>query len=202
MKTFKGIKMVRKLFSLPVWTIAAATALATPPQVQAAEWTDYRNEKFGYSLLYPADIFAPAPAQSTQSARLPDHADEGGRSFRSHDGRARLVVLATPNSDFTPEEYRETILKEFKGYDRVTYGPKGKTWFVLSGFRDNDIYYQKVMFSCANKIINALSISFPAAEKPLYAPLVERMEDNFKPGCPAGEKSSRSNGDQRGRTAQ
>jgi hypothetical protein len=53
---------------------------------------------------------------------------------------------------------------------------------VLSGYRGDAIYYQKVMFSCGNNVINVLSVTFPRAEKPFFGPLIERMEDNFKPG--------------------
>jgi hypothetical protein len=50
------------------------------------------------------------------------------------------------------------------------------------------IYYQKVMFSCGDRVINALSITFPRAEKKFYEGLVEVMEDNFKPGIGEGCK--------------
>jgi hypothetical protein len=115
--------------------------------------------------------------------------ENDGMTFVSRDGRAKIVTFATYNTEnYSPLEYRDIILKEFKGYDRITYGPKRKTWFVLSGYRGNDIYYQKVMFSCGGTVINALSITFPREEKPFYEGIVERMEDNFRPArgpdCP------------------
>ncbi len=92
-------------------------------------------------------------------------------------------MFGTLNGEnFSPAQYREVILREFGGYDQMDYSPTGQTWFVLSGFRAENIYYQKVMFSCGNKIINALSITFPTAEKPFYERLVEIIEDKFKPG--------------------
>jgi hypothetical protein len=57
---------------------------------------------------------------------------------------------------------------------------------VLSGFRGENIYYQKVMFSCGGNVINALSVTFPRAEKPFYENLIEVMEDSFKPGSGEG----------------
>jgi hypothetical protein len=53
---------------------------------------------------------------------------------------------------------------------------------VLSGFRGDNIYYRKVMFSCSASIINVLSITFPTAEKPFYEPLIETIEDGFRTG--------------------
>lgn len=136
-------------------------------------WENYENARFGYRLLYPAGVFRPQPA--------PDNSD--GQTFVAEDGRAKIVVYGTYNDErFSPAEYRNTILKEFQGYDQMDYSPRGRSWFVLSGFRGDTIYYQKVMFSCGNSIINVLSVTFPTAEKPFYEGLVERMEDNFKPG--------------------
>ena len=109
----------------------------------------------------------------------------------SNDGKAKIVTFGALNSDgVTPAEYRKTLLTEFGGYDQLDYQPAGKSWFVLSGYRGETIYYQKVMFSCQNKVVNVFSINFPTAEKPYYERLVEIMEDNFKTGrgsaTPAG----------------
>jgi hypothetical protein len=57
---------------------------------------------------------------------------------------------------------------------------------VLSGYRGDAIYYQKVMFSCGDRVINALSVTFPRAEKKFYEGLIEVMEDNFRPGSGDG----------------
>jgi len=52
---------------------------------------------------------------------------------------------------------------------------------VLSGYRGETIYYQKVLFSCGDRIINIFSITFPAADKTFCEGLIEVMEDNFRP---------------------
>jgi hypothetical protein len=143
----------------------------------AESWTSYKNPRFGYTLSYPSSVFKPnRPAE-----------DGGGQVFTTPDERAKIVVYGALNDEkFTPAEYRETILKQFSGYDAIDYSPKGKTWFVLSGYRGDQIYYQKVMFSCADRVINAFSITFPKAEKKFFEGLVEIMEDNFKPGIGEG----------------
>jgi hypothetical protein len=40
----------------------------------------------------------------------------------------------------------------------MTYLPRGRTWFVISGYRGDDIYYEKVMFSCGGSVVNVLAI--------------------------------------------
>jgi hypothetical protein len=67
------------------------------------------------------------------------------------------------------------------GYEDVTYRPRGRSWFVLSGYRDNDIYYEKVMFTCGGQVVNVMAITYPSEQRELYDSVVERMEDNFRP---------------------
>jgi hypothetical protein len=152
-------------------------ATAIPGAFAAETWETYRNDRFGYVLSYPSSVFTPQPPSEKGD----------GATFLSGDGRAKIVVYATVNDErFTPAQYRSTILKQFAGYNEMDYSPRGKTWFVLSGFRDDVIYYQKVMFSCGERVINALSITFPRAEKKFYEGLIEVIEDRFKPGSGEG----------------
>ena len=158
---------------LALFGMAGASAAGKHTPTAEERWITYQNARFGYSFSYPAALF--------DAGQLPENG--GGQTFNSKDGRAKIVVFGTQNGEnFTPAEYRKVILQEFGGYDQMDYSPTGQTWFVLSGFRGDNIYYQKVMFSCGNKIINALSITFPTTEKAFYERLVEIIEDKFRPG--------------------
>jgi hypothetical protein len=79
------------------------------------------------------------------------------------------------------------MMENVGGYDELTYRPRGRSWFVLSGYRGDTIYYEKVMFSCRDRMVNVFAITYPASQRDLYDPVVERMENTFKPGahCPA-----------------
>ena len=67
------------------------------------------------------------------------------------------------------------------GYEEITYQPRGRSWFVLSGYRGDQIYYEKVMFSCGGRVVNILAIAYPTSERGHFDRVVERMEDTFKP---------------------
>ncbi len=170
--------------ALAFWMLVCSgstSAFALPALPPVSEWSVYQNERFGLRLVYP-DLWFDAE---------PETPDADGRAFVSSDGRARIVVFGAHNAEgLSLGNYRAALLRDFCAYDDLTYSPMGRTWFVLSGFRGDDIYYQKVMFSCAGQIINVLSIRFPTAEKPVYAPMIEKMEDRFRPGrgtdTPAG----------------
>jgi hypothetical protein len=52
----------------------------------------------------------------------------------------------------------------------------------MSGYRGDDIYYEKVMFSCGGRVVNVFAITYPRSTRRIYDQVVERMEDNFGPG--------------------
>ena len=174
---------VRSIYKkLPVILIAAISfALAGTAPLGATKykpredegWVTYKNERFGYRFYYPSEVFGEKATS----------ANSDGKTFLSKDGQAKIILFGAHNDENIPvNEYRNALLEDFGGYEQLDYQPKGKSWFVLSGIRENSIYYQKVMFSCSNKIVNVFSISFPTAEKPLYERLIEIMENHFKPG--------------------
>ena len=62
----------------------------------------------------------------------------------------------------------------------MTYSPSGDSWLVISGFRGERIFYEKYFFH--DGVISAFGMDFPKEDKPLYAPIIERIEDSFKAG--------------------
>ncbi len=162
-----------RLWGATVFAIGAAAAQQVAAQSATNDLQSYRNERFGFQLRYPSPLFKPAKARE----------DGAGQTFVTDDGAAKIVTYAALNDEnLTLKDYRRTLMVEYGGYDLLDYQPQGKTWFVLSGFRGESIFYEKIMFSCGNRVINVLAISFPTAQKPRYEPFVEQLEDDFKTG--------------------
>ena len=159
---------------LPVSTVIL-TALFVPLCCRAAhaqdiDWQAYRSGRFGYSLLYPANLLA-APVES---------ANGQGLEFVSGDGLVKLKVIAAPHSgDVTLTDYRAMILRDLPAGAEIKYGPMGQSWFVLSGFRDQSIYYEKVLFACGGHVINAFAMTYPQRQRQFYDPIVTVIEKNF-----------------------
>jgi hypothetical protein len=161
-------------------TVAATLCLliASPGWSQEG-WQTYTSEAYGYRVRYPAYIFDRENVSESDLAK-----------FESADGQVKLTVFAAANSDNVGLlQYRDIVLKRFSGYDNLTYGPVGQNWFVLSGYRDNNIYYQKVMFSCGGGIVNALALTYPRDRKREFDPIVTGIEKSFQPA--AGPECSR-----------
>jgi hypothetical protein len=151
-----------------VFALVASAALADQFLPTSDGWKTYINDRFGMSFDFPADVFAPQPP--------PENGD--GRAFRSES--ATLQIVAFHNiDDQTPGALKRELLGG-DGYEDVTYSPTGQTWFVLSGFRGDRIFYEKYLFS--GGVVSVFGIEFPEDEKPYYAPIIERIEDSFDAG--------------------
>jgi hypothetical protein len=128
-------------------------------------WTAYVNERFGTRLQYPSSLFN----EDTRDD------DGGGYQFVAED--ATLDVRASENSlEKSVGELRRGLLA-LERYDEVTYKPTGSSWFVLSGYRGDQIYYEKYIFRAG--VVHAFAVEFPISAKPIYAPIIDRIEDSF-----------------------
>jgi hypothetical protein len=152
-------------FSLPQLGLPDA-ALADQFLPARGGWQTYVNDRYGTRLDFPAYLFTPGEPR--------EHGD--GLRFTSED--AALEVYAFQNADNESARALKARLIGAEGYTDVTYSPSGDNWLVLSGFRESTIFYEKYLFRGA--VVHAFGMEFPAAAKPRYAPIVERIEDSFR----------------------
>jgi len=133
----------------------------------------YVNERFGFSFEYPTGVFEPERRSETGD----------GEMFAGVRGHGRLLVGAFENADgHTVASYMNYIRRRsYSGYD-VDYAPRGETWFVLSGENDQNVFYEKVIFSCRGRIISSFALIYPIVSKAMFDPVVEGIEKTFRPG--------------------
>jgi hypothetical protein len=161
------------VFNRYVLTLVAVTAIGCASLEASERWTDQRDSQFGFSYSFPEPLFASVAGDGKP----------GFHYFASNARGAKFLVGAWDNhEDSTPAHFKRWMIANVGGYEEITYQPRGRSWFVLSGYRGDQIYYEKVMFSCEGRIVNILAIAYPTAERALFDPMVERMEDTFKPG--------------------
>ena len=152
--------------------VVSSVSAATRP------WAVQRDAGLGFHFSYPRELF-----QRTEGEGKPSF-----HYFVSRDAEAKFMVGAWNNeAGQTPNEFKRWLLANTGGYDDRTYVPRGRSWFVISGYRGDDIYYEKVMFSCGGRIVNVFAISYPKDLRHLYDSVVEQMEDSFRPSsrCPS-----------------
>jgi len=162
--------------------VALMVFLATVGTAVAFDWVTYVNDRFGFSLRYPADVFAPE--------RRSDAGD--GEVFVATQGHGRLLVGAFENRDgHSVASYRDLIRRQSYADYEVSYAPRGQTWFVLSGESNDKVFYEKVMFSCQGRVINSFALVYPIERKRQFDPIVERIENTFRPGPGCGGHATR-----------
>ena len=175
--------MLRTLHLLLITCLTAAPA-ALAASAEAAnerlgDWTSYRNARYGFMIAYPSSLFAPDPERET----------EDGRAVISAAGRARLLIGAFDNTEATSlEAYRQFLLQESYAGADIDYAPVRSKWFVLSGTRDGNMFYERVTFTCGGRIINSWAMIYPADERRTYDRVVERVAKSYAPGAgPRGD---------------
>jgi hypothetical protein len=157
----------------------AAMAPAMRPQRMASMGTAevlaaYNNDKNGFSLNYPTSRFLALPAAT------PDWFQAVSR-----DGKARLLAGTIANFDAKSlGAYRNFLLAEAYPGAKLDDTPSLGNGFVLSGVKSDGTtaFYQRVSFVCGGRNINSWTVTFPDAERPVYAPIIEQVGKDFRLG--------------------
>ena len=152
--------------------LGSANAASTASK-KFGDWAKLRNDRHGFLIAYPAKVF---PQQANRTT------DEG-QVFYSSDGRARLLVGAFANEQATKlRAYRRFLLKENYSGAAIDYAPVRRRWFILSGTIGDEIFYQRVNFTCGGRLINSWAMIYPKAENHFYDRVVEAIAPTYKPG--------------------
>lgn len=149
----------------------ASSAVAGP---KLNDWATIKNERHGYAIAYPIDVFEQRETPKS----------EDGRVLYSKDGKAKLLFGAFDNTENNSlEEYRRFLLSEQYAGAKIDYAPVRKRWFVLSGTQGEEMFYQRVSFTCGGRLINSWAMLYPVAERKMYDRVVEAVARSFTPGA-------------------
>lgn len=148
----------------------AAAQAGTRDLFLAAEggWQTYVNGRFGMVLSFPPDLFTPADPP----------ANGDGRRFLSPE--AGLETFGWVNAEGETPASMKARLVGSAGYEQVTYGPVGRDWVALSGYRGGKIFYEKYIFR--GDTVQAFGMEYPAPLRDRYDRVLERVEDAFRAG--------------------
>jgi len=157
--------MTRTLLFLVTLCVAASAAAQQ-------RWATYANPRFGTTVDYPASLFP---------QRDPPPANGDGQRFRSRDGRMRLSAWGQYNvNDDTPESYVKDIVERDGG---ITYRQITQRYFVVSGLRQGEIFYQRCNFAAKpDDVIDCFKLIYPAADKAVLDPVVARLSRSLRNG--------------------
>ncbi len=156
-----------------VSTTAAFLAFGVVTVVQAGPVQEYRNEKHGFSLQVPADVFVEGISRNP----------EAGNVWISRDGQARLSAVAGSNeTGETLDSYRRFVMEQTYAGARFDYTPVRENWFVLSGIKGNQVFYERITFVCDGRYIYGWQMFYPVARKRFYDRVVEDIHRHYRVG--------------------
>ena len=150
--------------------LAAIVAGAAGVAAAQARWATCANPRFGTTADYPVDLF-------TKRDPPPENGD--GRSFRTADDRAQLAIYGSHNvENDTPASYLEKYVER----EGVTYKRMTQSYYVISGLRDGNIFYDRCNFRPGGNVIDCFILTYPAREKTAWDPIATRISRSLRRG--------------------
>ena len=156
------LRVMRKISFLVFILALSAGAAGAQSDDQAREQRFRAGERPGLTALVPADW----------KLEPLDPKWEGAR-FTSPDGQSWLAFYATPADRGSLELHLREIIS-VKGED-ITYLRRQRNWVVVSGFRDDHIFYRRVTLACGGRSWRHIAFEYPAQQKRAFDGLVTRV---------------------------
>jgi hypothetical protein len=132
--------------------------------IQGANYRTYSNARYGFSIAYPAGILIPQGES--------DNGD--GQRFASRNGSASLVAFGENRLD-------RSLADEFRSAQEnrsVTYKVLRRDMFVVSGFGNGKIFYQKTLLRGGS--FKTFVIEYDEGERATFDPITSRIAASFR----------------------
>jgi len=163
----------------PTQNIKESNDVATTAKISNnISYGKYCNARFGYCIDYPIGIIYPQP----------ESYNGDGRVFKNKQGEEILTVWGRNNSD--PDFGHISIEQQFNddlhgGEEEngskdlvITYQKLGKTFFVISGYNKDKIFYQKTIVK-GDAFAFAI-LEYDESEKTTFDSVSERIFKSFR----------------------
>jgi hypothetical protein len=133
-------------------------------------WVVIGGQKRGFQLSYPADVFLAKSGGTADNDRL----------LVSVDGHALMRVYFVRNlTATTPSQVRTSLLATRYAGATLDYAPRHEFSFVLSGTLGDEMFYERVTFSCNRQAFHGWLMTYPVAERQIYDALVEQINRTY-----------------------
>lgn len=131
----------------------------------ATDYEKYCNSRYGFCIDYPAHLLI-----------KPEPENGDGRQF--YEENFTMTVSGINNA--LDESLAGEMQAQYDHFDLVTYKKSGANWFVLSGYKGNDILYIKAYIGKGSS--NYLHLQYSKQLKRRYDAVVNRISRSFKAG--------------------
>src|SRR3569832_186894 len=135
------------------------------------------------AVLFPA-LCSAAPPDFVPRGWKRDQATSHRSSarFRAPDGHATLTMRDLDASAGPPS----AVIQPRPG-EMVTYRTRSQNWWVLSGYRGEEIFYRRASFACNHGRIHVIELDYPRDKKRRFDPIVTSISHRlgrFRDVCP------------------
>lgn len=149
---------------------------ATAPDLA---WKPYVNSRYGVTVEYPSQLFAPGEPP----------ADNSGRGFEAADG-ARFFVYSSANAlEQSIEELMAGVLEDVSG-DALIDRRQTADGFTVTLRREQEIVHRHLMTTEGGGMLHWLEIGYPEDLKPQYRVIAERMLASFRMAADQADSQS------------
>lgn len=147
--------------------LGVLTALPTPGN--AAAWAVYQDDTEKCRLDYASSVFTLGKKDAEDFQR-----------FSGPNKDIYFRVAGLPNDEgLSTREIRAEYIKN-RGKAELVYERTNTDFLVLSGVRDQKIFYSKIAVSPNNSNICVLHIVYPQKDKRAFDAIVTRMSRSFE----------------------
>ena len=183
LKHLQGFTL-RAMSALATACVLSLNTMAAPITAPQADWLTFKSDDASLVFDYPAGIFTEQqgdPTDALQNRTL----DRNGRTFASADGKAVLQVGTFPNLDNAKvDDLRKRAIAASYANAKLDYNRIAPNWYVISGTRADETFYERVHFSCNNRRLDIWAMTYPTSEARLYDRIVEEMSQRFRSTWP------------------
>ncbi|HRK17891.1 MAG TPA: hypothetical protein PK970_02960 [Hyphomicrobiaceae bacterium] len=156
-------------------------AVGAAPATRDLAWKTFEAEGFALRFEYPAGLFSEAPEDVLGAPAGDGQPRRTGRVFTTPDGRATLQVGAFENVDgLTARELRARAVKTSYDGARIEYDRLAASWFVLSGRRGDEVFYERIALTCDGRRIDVWTMTYPSTDGALFDRVVEEMARRYR----------------------
>jgi hypothetical protein len=140
----------------------------------AVTYKQYCNSRFEYCVDYPEGLFYPQPESENKD----------GRVFENKNGEEVMRVFGRPNMDADGEpvdldqQYKNDLYDWGSGSGAITYQKLNKDHFVISGYKDQLIFYQKTIL--LDGAFGYTIVQYPEKVKAVLNPITGKIATSFK----------------------
>ncbi|HEY9668779.1 MAG TPA: hypothetical protein V6C91_18365 [Coleofasciculaceae cyanobacterium] len=139
---------------------------------QNITYNRYYNSRFNYSVAYPSSLLIPQGESQNGD----------GQKFLSKDKSITLLVYGSHNAlnQQLAELYRTQSRSATREHPTrvVTYKTHGNDWFVVSGYENGKVFYNKTILR--NGDFKVLEIQYKKSLQPKFDSIAAEISKSFK----------------------